>query len=164
MHQSFVTAAPARPGNSGDIYFSLCKPALRAGIFLWSKPAQIPACKCEITSTGLGIPWFHGTAVTIYGTLVPITGPVQRLLHYNASHIDDMNIHEHRRSSKVIKLCYKQCHSEIYNLTVNLLVLTNFNKIHKYICTLNSFDTTLKSRLPKKASILRALKAFSPDE
>ena len=56
MHQSFVTTAPMGPENSADIDISLQSPgiclALRKHFYDKSsakRPAQILACKCEIT-------------------------------------------------------------------------------------------------------------------
>ena len=60
MHQSFVTTTPMGPENSADIDISLQSPgiclALREHFYDQSpakRPAQILACKCEITEITL---------------------------------------------------------------------------------------------------------------
>ena len=79
-----------KPENSADIDFSLCK----ARVYVWhcgnifmikalqKRPAQILACKCEITlavwawESKAPCSWFHGTVGTMlrekYGTYAPV--------------------------------------------------------------------------------------------
>ena len=56
MHQSFATTSSSRPGNSGNIYFSLSKTRIYARFCgdtynqsSAKSPAQIPAGKCKLS-------------------------------------------------------------------------------------------------------------------